>query len=87
MISSTTRHWHSVYQALPRPYQSAIDIAFRSMADSLMAETTGLGPQGEPITIAGDDRAEELVAAMARFVVMSNPDNAAIQQAALSVQP
>ncbi len=71
-LTRSDRDWHAVYEALPEAYRDAIDNAYKAMRDVLVEL---------PCQLYGDDRAEACVAAITRFVVASNPDNADVQLA------
>lgn len=62
MLTSTERHWHDQYEALPANTKEAIDEAWLTMSRELRAAG---------IACANDDRAEVLIAALTRYVVES----------------
>lgn len=57
------KNWHAKYQDAPRDTKAAIDAAFDKLARSLLCDG---------FKTAGDDAAEELIAAIMAYVSKSN---------------
>ncbi len=66
---------HAIYEALPPAHRCAIDDAFTAAKDAIVMSDV------DHLTWARDDRAEVLVAAITRYLVESNPNDAAIKAA------
>lgn len=60
MITQQDKKWHEIYEGLPPETREAVDDAFMAARESLKENF---------MQTAGDDRAEALVAALARYVV------------------
>lgn len=58
------KKWHSIYQDMPRDIKAAIDAAFDAAAWSL---------KNDGFECLGDDRAEELIAAITCYVRVEQP--------------
>lgn len=72
-FTPSDRHWHRVYAAGPAHFQSLVDESFKSICDTITGHFSEL-----EMKLAFDDRAEVLIAALARFVVESNPNHPAV---------
>jgi len=59
-------HWHDVYETLNDGQKLVIDEAYKAVVDSIKLGSYKL-------QACGDDRAEELVAAIMKYVVECNP--------------
>lgn len=62
MLTEQDRKFHTLYESMPADQQAAVNDAFRAAADSLRAAG---------IRAPMDDRAESVVAALARYVAES----------------
>ncbi len=78
MITPSDRRYHRIYEALPHDLNDAIDAACTA-ARAAILDTGDLREHG--IVTPGDDRAEVLVAAITRYLIESNPEDAAIKAA------
>ncbi len=75
-LSHADRRHHRIYEALPHSYRLAIDDAYVSTSRVFITCWDKLNLQ-----VKGDDRAEAYIAAITRFIVESNPEDAAIKAA------
>lgn len=71
--------YHAIYEALPVIPRHGIDEAYRVATNVLTIGTDHL------YKAPGDDRAECLIAAITRYLVESNPEDAAIKAAVAEV--
>ncbi len=75
MITPSEHRYHAIYAALPPAYRNAVDDAFTAAKDAIVMSDV------DHLTWARDDRAEVLVAAITRYLIESNPEDAAIKAA------
>ncbi len=81
-LSSSDRRYHRIYEALPNAYSVIIDDLFRTVFVELRTRT----PVSSVYLFAEtDDRAEACVAALTRYLIESNPEDAAIKAAIAEV--
>jgi hypothetical protein len=62
MLTNDWRYWHSLYEDESFPFKNAVDKAYDAARSAI---------QSQGYSTANDDRAEELVAAIVRYIIES----------------
>lgn len=70
-MTQQDREWHKKFERLPSGIKQTIDEAFNTLVKEIK--------RYEGLVCANDDRAEQVIASLGRYVVESNPNNSDVQ--------